>query len=237
MSTDLVKVHKAFREHISADMLTTFETIKKSLVDNTPAASIKFFSPRLFSVTNEQYVSHIEGIDCPDDSVMLANTGYLGNVIYVTQFNDSPSLNPINDGLANWTKWKVKLTKSSEDMRDGWMNYITTDDVRDSFKSMADLSDELIGCEKTVDQVEHVLSSLEALLANFKSTFKEDATLTPDENLERSKLFTAMASAAGSIVMNTNTYLTQVTKYAFDTQSSWLYYLNALMRHEQQLMK
>ncbi len=235
--TELLKLHQVFRKNISADMLKTFESIKKSVIDNTPGENISFFNPKEFRVSNDQAAAHVEGIDCPDGSVMFAGSGYLGNAIFVTQFSDSSSLNPINDGLASWVKWKVKLTKSSVDMRDGWLGYITTEDVIKAFKSMADLSNELLYSEKTVDQVEHVLSSLEALLANFKATFKEDVALSPDENLERSKLFTTMASAAGSIVMNTNTYLTQVSEYAFTTQSSWLYYLNALVLHERQLMK
>ena len=235
--TELLKIHLLFRKNISADMLKSFELVNKSLTEKQFSEPINFFRPSQFKLANAQAAVHVEGIDCPDGSVMFANTGYLGNVIYVTQFNTARTLNPVNTGLESWTKWKLKLTTSNADMRDGWMAHISTKDVQEAFKSMATLSHELIDAEKTVDQAEHILGSLEALMTSFRSSFQEDSLLSQDENLERSKVFTRMTAAAGSIVMNTNTFLTQSTQYAFKIQASWLYYLNAIVTHEKGLMK
>ena len=241
---ELVSLHRLFRKNISAEMLSSLEEAKKALLDDDPNAQVSFFDPLDFHLDNSQDVMHVEGIDCPDGSRMFAKSGYLGNVIYVSQYNSESWANPVNSGLNDWGRWRMKLVRADTEMRDGWMSYLPTADVVKTFHSIADLSHELLDCEKTIDCVEHVLTSLESQLSTFKSTFTEgdfssngQTPLTEQEKLERAKMFSKIASAVNGVISSTNTYLFQVTNYAITTQTSWLYYLNAIMRYEESLMK
>lgn len=234
--TKLLNIHEKFKERVSPKLIHEFEQLEKDIEENK-SSSVQGFYPKEFLLPNARQVMHFDGTTCPDNARMFINEGYLGNVVYLLQMGAGSDSSPVIGLLSRYADFKAKIVTAEKTMSDAWMRNLATDEIKATFLATAAMTNEMVNLSKTTDSIEHTLEMMKSLMIKVKAKVGKDLDYQTDAAQFKNRAYTAMAAAASSLVNTTNSVLSGCASHAHDVQISWLYYINAIMRREQDMLK
>ena len=233
----VLKVHEKLKEIVSEELVSTFTKVEDALSNNMQLPEgLTFFNPKNIIFGGSRRVEHAAGVNAPDDARMYAKDGFLGDFVIITQCANSTEKDPIENAFMQMAKWRCKIVKDQTELKDGWMRNLSTDEVRATYKSLADISHTLDDFQRTVDHIEHVTDLLKSVLVKIKSNIREDTKRDAPEAIRKNNIYIQMAKAANSITFSTNALLSGAAEHMREAQLAWIYYLNEIKNHETMLL-
>lgn len=239
--TGLFSLHAQFQKRMTSDLSNGFEQIFNAISKGDDLESVNIFDPKEFIPDGAELVSHAEGIDPEEDCLLYIKTGYLGNFSLVQQILSSSTAenatDPITRKLLELGNWRGKYVSTNTSMSDGWLRNLSTEEIKLSYEACNDLSHQVVAMEKTVESVEHTLTTLKGILNKIKGDIRVDMDYSTDAGIKQNQAYIQFAKSIGAVVNTTNAVLTGSADRARKFQFAWLYYLNAIKIKEIDLLQ
>ena len=251
---DEVSVHREYGSVFSKNFVARIEDMFQGIVygkDWDSKSPLTNQIGRLFSKNSALITSvkDLHGMAPPARVVPpyagFYTTGLLGDVAFYQFIGKNLAGADLAEEMEALTNWQfVRTTHASPEgiSSDGWLRYLTNDEIIAGSKMIEQLQDELGRFANTVDAMEHMEDELKDIAlraAQALGPMTESEAFFNDsdpKNGWKGSLLTELVALLNSVVSNLNNSIVEYHRYGQAVCIAWNFYLAAIHKKERELL-
>lgn len=172
------------------------------------------------------------------ENAMYASELYLGDLKIFNEVQLFPAKN-FEESVTVLGEWKFEaVTGGSEAQFDGWMPYMSDDNLKEFSENFIGLNRNLDSFEKTVDKMENFHSKLkklaEEMVVNSTKHLQEQADANSPTN-GRSQMFLDISKMINNVISNINVSLLKYSTHLAQVTIAWNAYLKEVYDKEKKI--
>lgn len=182
-------------------------------------------------------VSQVGGYRCPDDKLLFATEGFIGNLYILDEYAAVRNGDDVNSCLEFVGKWSRVYRYDESELMDEKMPRLNSADVRAVSEKAKAVGRVLDSCHNWCNDFEAQTSKIKQLATALGSKSEQLTAIEDYDDVLMHKRIVALTMAASSWVNNGTRSLDACLRYGLRIQTAWAKYLKLRLETDLQHMK